>query len=436
MLLKKQLFQKTYNALFLFCFATLLINCTGKKNKENANEKQETQIENKSLEDIAKNFKPIAIGNKFEEPPQVSNLAVGDVNKDGLLDVVVCDIKNNTISVISQQPKDVFTEKIVADNIKAPSHVQIFDFDNDGDNDLIIALLGMLFPNNDRIGSIVVLENDGKNNFTKRVVIENIARTADVRVGDIDGDGDMDLATAQFGYDDGETSWIENLGNWNFKNHSLQNLSGPINVELVDIDSDNDLDIVSLVTQEWEKVYCFENDGKGNFASKQLWGASNEDFGSSGISISDINKDGKPDILYTNGDAFDYLPPLPRPWHGVQWLENLGNLKFKYHRIINFPGAFSARATDVDKDNDKDIFVVSGFNYWDKPTAESLVLLENNGDDTFKKHTIAKTPTHLITLELGDFNNDGLIDMVTGGIYVYPPFNKLERVTLWMNMGK
>ncbi|TXG39516.1 FG-GAP repeat domain-containing protein [Seonamhaeicola maritimus] len=434
---KKLLFQKKYTVLFLFCFSVLLINCKNKEHNNNVIEqlKNEVQIENKSLKYITKKFIPTAIGNKFEEPPQISNLTVGDVNQDDLLDVVVCDIKNNTISIISQNPKDTFTEKIVADSIKAPAHVQIFDFDSDGDKDLIVALLGMLFPNNDRIGSIIVLENDGRNNFYKRVVIENISRVADVRAGDIDGDGDIDLVTAQFGYDDGETSWIENLGNWTFKNHSLQNLSGPINVELIDIDFDNDLDIISLVTQEWEKIYCFENDGKGNFKPKQLWGASNEDYGSSGISITDINKDGKPDILYTNGDAFDYLPPLPRPWHGVQWLENLGGIKFKHHHITNFPGAFSARATDVDKDNDEDIFVVSGFNYWDKPTAESIILLENDGNNTFNKHTIAKSPTHLITLELADFNKDGHMDMVTGGVYIYPPYDKLERVTLWMNAG-
>lgn len=436
--LKKLLFQKQNTLLFLFCFSILLTHCKNIESNNNTTEqvKKEVQTSNKSLNDFTKKFTPTAIGNTFKDPPQISNLAVGDVNQDGLLDVVVCDIKNNAISIISQDPKDTFTEKIVADNVKAPSHIQIFDFDKDGDNDLIVALLGMLFPNNDRIGSIIVLENDGKNNFSKRIVIENIARAADVRAGDIDGDGDIDLATAQFGYDDGETSWIENLGNWTFKNHNLQNLSGPINVELIDIDFDNDLDIISLVTQEWEKIYCFVNDGKGNFQPKQIWGSSNEDFGSSGISISDINKDGKPDILYTNGDAFDYLPPLPRPWHGVQWLENLGDLRFKYHRIINFPGAFSARATNLDKDNDEDIFVVSGFNYWDKPSAESLIFLENNGNNTFKKHTIAKSPTHLITLELGDFNNDGHMDMVTGGVYIYPPYEELERVTLWMNTGE
>jgi hypothetical protein len=53
-----------------------------------------------------------------------------------------------------------------------------------------------------------------------------------------------------------------------------------------------------------------------------------------------LDQDGDLDILYTNGDAFDYIPSLPRPWHGVQWLENLGGLEFTYHRLAAFDGAY------------------------------------------------------------------------------------------------
>jgi len=203
----------------------------------------------------------------------------------------------------------------------------------------MVGVLGMLFPNNDKIGSVVILENDGHANFKKYLVIDKIARVSDVRAGDLDNDGDMDLAVAQFGYDDGETRWIENKGNWKFESHILQNLSGPINVEIVDIDNDGDLDIVSLVSQEWEEIYCYINDGKGNFQPKLMWGSSNQDYGSSGISMCDLDRDGDMDILYTNGDAFDYIPPQGRPWHGVQWLENKGNLNFEFHRLCNFTGA-------------------------------------------------------------------------------------------------
>lgn len=406
----------------------LLTNCKNKKAGD-------LEAPLSSKESTSELFTKVSVGNTFDTPPQIANLAANDIDNDGLFDIVICDIKNNTVSLIRQTSNNIFEETILLNEANIPAHIQVSDFDLDGDKDLIVAGLGMLFPNNDKIGSVMVLENDGNLKFTKHLIAEKLWRVADVRVGDIDADGDLDLVTAQFGYDDGETSWIENLGNWNFKHHSLQNISGPINVELIDIDQDTDLDIVSLVSQEWEEIYCFTNDGKGNFTPKLLWGSSNEDFGSSGISISDINKDGKPDILYTNGDAFDYIPPLPRPWHGIQWLENMGNLKFNYHRISNFPGAFSARTFDFDKDNDEDIFVVSGFNHWEKQEAESLIWLENIDDNSFKKHTLAKSPTHLITMELGDFNNDGLTDLVTAGVYVYPPFNNMDRVTIWLNKG-
>lgn len=429
MIIKKKYKELCLSPSFLLLYSFIfLLNCQSKKGETKANKENKVAI-------TTSMFSQQSIGFLPKEAPQISNLEVCDIDGDSLLDVIVCDIKHNTVSIIKQFPKDTYTETIIANNIIAPSHVSVYDFDKDGDQDLLVAALGMLFPNNDKIGSVIVLENIGENQFKKHIILENIPRVADVRAGDIDNDGDIDLATAQFGYDDGETSWIENLGNWKFKNHTLQNISGAINIELVDIDEDKDLDIVSLVSQEWEEIYCFINDGHRQFTPKLLWGSSNEDYGSSGISISDINKDGKPDILYTNGDAFDYVPPLPRPWHGVQWLENKGELNFKHHRICNFPGAFSARVADIDKDNDNDIFAVSGFNYWNKPKAESLIWLENK-NNTFIKHTIATHPTHLITLELGDFNNDGLTDLVTGGVYVYPPFKNTARVTLWLNKGE
>lgn len=378
---------------------------------------------------------PEAIGNSFTDPPMISHVTPVDLDDDGLLDVIVCDARNNFVSWIRQFPANVYTERILADDFIAPAHAQAVDFDGDGDKDLMVAVLGLLFPSNDRIGSVVILENDGAFNFTEHVIEEKIARVSDVRAGDLDGDGDMDLAVGQFGYDDGETRWIENLGDWNFRSHMLQNLSGPINVELVDIDDDGDLDIISLVSQEWEEIFCYINDGKGEFQMKLLWGSDNEDFGSSGIYMFDLNQDGRLDILYSNGDAFDYIPPQGRPWHGLQWFENKGNLEFEYHRICNLIGAFCLRPSDIDKDGDMDLFAVSAFNLWDDPASQSFIWMENIGDMQFMKRDITNTPTHLLTLEPGDFNGDGLTDFVTGGMHPYPPFDRMSRVTLWINNG-
>jgi hypothetical protein len=375
------------------------------------------------------------IGNEYSEKPMISHVVVEDLDEDGLLDVLVCDALDNFVSWIRQYPENVYSEIILATDLIAPAHLQVKDFDGDGDKDLLVAVLGLLYPSNDKIGSIVLLENDGNFNYTQTVIVDRIARVSDVRAGDLDGDGDMDLAAAQFGYDDGETRWMENLGNGEFKTHMLQNLSGPINVEIVDIDEDGDLDIISLVSQEWEEIYAYINDGTGSFQMKLLWGSDNEDFGSSGIFLYDLNLDGKLDILYANGDAFDYIPPQGKPWHGLQWFENKGNLDFEYHRICDLVGAYGLRPADVDQDGDLDLFAVSAFNLWEDLEAQSFIWLENQGNMEYIKRNITNDPTHLIVLEPGDFNKDGLMDFVTGGMYPYPPFDRMSRISLWINDG-
>jgi hypothetical protein len=375
------------------------------------------------------------IGLDYDTRPMISHVLVDDFDNDGLLDVIVCDALDNFVSWIRQYPENTYTETVLATGLIAPAHAQVFDFDGDGDKDLLVAVLGLLYPSNDKIGSIVYLENDGNFNFKKTVIVDRIARVADVRAGDLDGDGDMDLAAAQFGYDDGETRWMENLGNGEFKTHMLQNLSGPINVEIVDIDDDSDLDLIVLVSQEWEEIYCYINDGSGNFRMKLLWGSDNEDFGSSGISLYDLNQDGKLDILYANGDAFDYIPPEGKPWHGLQWFENKGNIEFEYHRLCDLVGAYSLRAGDADKDGDLDLFAVSAFNLWENPEAQSFIWLENVGDMEYIRRDITNDPTHLMIMQTGDFNKDGLMDFVTGGMYPYPPFDRMSRVTIWTNDG-
>jgi hypothetical protein len=249
--------------------------------------------------------------------PQITNVQITDLDRDGLPDVLVCDAAAHRVSWIRQAAPGEYVERTIAE-VPAPAHVEPVDIDGDGDLDLVVADLGALFPDNRRIGSVIVLENDGASRFTVHPVAEGLARVADVRAGDLDGDGDIDLAVAAFGYDQGETLWLENRGGWQFVPHVLQRLSGAINAVVVDINQDGHPDIVTLVSQEWEEVWAFVNDGKGHFTDRLLWGSTNADFGSSWITLVDLDRDGDPDVLYSNGDAFDYAPDNSRPWHGVR----------------------------------------------------------------------------------------------------------------------
>jgi hypothetical protein len=375
---------------------------------------------------------PIGDRPRQDERPQMSHVAMVDLDRDGLMDVLACDALRNVLVWVRQSPKGTFTEQTIA-GVAAPAHVEAIDFDHDGDLDLVVAALGFLFPNNNRVGSVIVFENDGQQHFKSHYIADRVARVADARAADLDGDGDLDVSVAGFGYDDGETSWLENKGNWMFEQHVLQRLSGGINALPVDLNGDKSLDIVALISQEWEEIWAFVNNGKGGFAPRMLWGSTNPDFGSSWISIVDLDRDGDPDILYANGDAFEYAPPNSRPWQGIQWLENTGNWKFTFHRIIDLQGATSPEAADLDGDGDLDVLIVTSNNDWDNLQAPSLLWLENDGHQKFTMHPIASSPTHLLTVAVGDLDGDGKPDAVTGGMHISRPYDRIGRITAWFS---
>jgi len=376
--------------------------------------------------------RPVGDAVAATDRPMIANVAVVDLDGNGLADILAADAATNRVTWARQAPAGRFTERTLAE-VPGPAHVHAVDLDRDGDLDLAVASLGVLFPNNARIGAVVLLENDGSERFTPHVVLREVPRVADVRAGDLDGDGDLDLSVALFGYDQGETRWLRNTGGWRFESQTLQELSGPINAEIADVDGDGDLDIVTLVSQEWEEIYVHVNDGRGGFTPRRIFGASNEDFGSSWISLADLDGDGDTDVVYSNGDAFDYATTAGRSWNGLQWLENTGAVTFTYHRIADIAGASSPQAADLDGDGDLDIAVVSAYNNWASPAAQSLVWLENDGQARFTLRDVAAAPTHLVTLAAGDLTGDGRPDLVTGGMHMSWPYDRLSRLTLWTN---
>jgi len=381
-------------------------------------------------------LKPQPVGAPVSTPPWIAHVLPVDLDHDGLLDLVFCEAKTSQIGWIRQVSRGVFEERILASNMSAPVHVDAADLDGDGDLDLVVASMGVVFPDNDRIGTVFVLENDGHENFTPHIVLEHTERVTDVRVADLNGDGKLDLALAQFGYDQGNVSWLERTGpgKWDFTRHVLLELSGAINVCVDDFDGDGKPDIAALISQQWEEIHVAWNDGGGRFTTTRIWGSTNEDFCSSGISLADLNRDGHADIVYSNGDGFGpAATPGPRPWHGVQWLENKGDRTFRYHRIGNLPGAYSPVGVDLDGDGAMDVVAVAAYTDWGNKNqnATSLMWFKNDGRMYFEPHILARTPKDLLTLAAGDFDGTGRPTLATGTFYVYPTSDPMGRITLW-----
>jgi hypothetical protein len=380
-------------------------------------------------------YVPSAIGSPADDfiRPWVTNVQIVDLDQDGLSDVLYCEAQKNSVRWIRQSPRGVFTETVIGEAIPGPAHVSTGDINGTGRLDVLVASMGQITPTNDRIGAVVVLENLDNRNFAKRVLASSLSRVSDIRAADLAGhrDGRLDLVVGQFGYNQGETSWMENQGNWHFTRRIVNTQSGCIHTPVADFDGDGRLDIAALISQEWEEVHVLRNEGGGAFHDAVVWGSTNEDFGSSGLAVADLNRDGKPDLVFTSGDALDYSGPSERPWHGVQWLENRGQGFFRFHRIGQLSGAYGPAIADLNGDGALDVVAVSAFGDWANPKTVSMMAFLNDGREGFTPVVLAHAPTHLITVAVGDLDGNGVPVIVTGGFHLFPPWDRMSNITLW-----
>ncbi|WP_339734255.1 VCBS repeat-containing protein [uncultured Gimesia sp.] len=379
-------------------------------------------------------FQRVNIGPDPVGLPLITNVQIVDFDGDGTNEILGCDSGRGIVSLFTKQGAETWQEKVVLSDLAAPGHATVVDIDGDGDQDLIVSILGNLLPDDRVIGRVELYERQG-DEFIRHVILDDVRRVADVQPGDFDGDGDLDLAVAVFGYSRGSVLWLENRGDLKFRDHELLNAPGTIHVPVADYDGDGDLDIAAIVTQDEEELWGFENLGQGKFKKRRLWMTVNLDLGGAGLIHADLDQDGDQDLILPAGDNLEDLDAYPQPYHGCLWFENKGNWEFEMRRISNLGGTYAADVGDLDGDGDLDVVLVSMTNDWYDPKTASVVWLENDGKQNFQTWQIDNNPIHLVTVAVGDLTGEGRDDIVAGGLNLRKPYQRIGRISAWLNQG-
>ena len=349
--------------------------------------------------------------------------------------VVFTDMRSGEVGTFNPNTNEL---KIIA-HLKNPAHSELVDLDQDGYDDLIIADLGSFAPADHTNGQVVWLRwNEQDQKFETNILAGKIGRVAEVQPADFDGDGDWDLIVAEFGWrNTGSIFMLENVADKGrapqFKKREVDVRHGAINVPICDLNGDGRPDFIALISQEYEEIVYFANLGDNHFTPQILYSGNDPAFGSSGIELNDLDEDGDLDILYVNGDTFDSF--FVKPYHGIRWLENQGDLKFAVHELARMPGVHRATAADMDNDGDKDIVAVALLpqglkDKYETTDFESAILLRNQGGGRFEHGLLERGICNHPTCLLADIDDDGDMDMVAGN---YNTLRETPRLRVFWN---
>ena len=192
-----------------------------------------------------------SVSNAFSLPFSVY---AADVDGDGRLDVLGAAQNVSDIAWWKQNLDGTFTvQPLIDNNFNAARSVYAADVDGDGDMDVLGAAL--------TADDIAWYENDGSENFTKRIINSTFDGAMEVEAVDIDGDGDIDVLGAANNAND--IAWWENDGAdpIGCTKHTIDNAFwGIYEVRAVDIDGDGDMDVLGAARYD-DEIAWYENDG-------------------------------------------------------------------------------------------------------------------------------------------------------------------------------
>jgi hypothetical protein len=401
---------------------------------------------------------------------ETPSIIKGDIDKNGIDEVYVGGGRDQPGSFIKFKDSkwEAFSSKAISKYSLAEETRNAFvDVDGDNDLDLYMASGGRFFPKTSSVLIDKLFINDGKGNFSESLNLlpfKEFVSTSVVKSIDFDNDGDNDLLIGErfdpFIYGRGGRGYLfENDGKGKFKDvtgeraPTLLKIGMVTDAEVEDINGDGLKDI--QLVGDWMPIVILKNDGRRFLDASAEMGMQNTEGWWHDIEHGDFNKDGKVDFILGNHGWNTFFKPDDRMY--VNDFDQNGSteqifctkINEKYYPIVDRDEFLSQlpslkRKLLYYKDYGKksidellDESVLNKSKIFQLKLLSSVLLLSDEKSYNRIDLPLEGQYSPIYSLVVSDFDNDGIEDVIAGGNQygVKPQFGRHDASHGWFFKG-